>query len=144
MIFISFCFFIWLSHKILSSMLWVLFPFVAVFGSKYTCTYCDILWTEKRSCQPVYLSVCLHICFSCPVFRNFQNMKHSKLFQRVSFAMLELNRPNYFDCSKVSKLPFLPFLPLFYLEVIQPTRKIRPYSSSATSNEYESPFCFQF
>ena len=76
--------------------------------------------------------------------RNFRNTKHSKLLQRVSFAVLQLNRPNYLDCSKVSKLPFLPFVTLFYLGVMQPTRKIRPYLSSATSNEYDSQFCFQF
>ena len=34
--------------------------------------------------------------------------------------------------------------PLFYGEVMQPTKKIWPYSSSATQNQHESIFVFRF
>ena len=46
--------------------------------------------------------------------------------------------------SVVSKISFLPFFPLFFGKVMQPTKKIWPYSSSATQNQHESIFCFSF
>ena len=47
-------------------------------------------------------------------------------------------------CSADSKIPFLPFFPLFYGELMQPTKKIRPHSSSATQNQHEKMFSFSF
>ena len=60
--------------------------------------------------------------------------------------MLFLNKTAQTVCIEVSSqnILFLPFFPLFYGEVMQPTTKIWPYSSSATQNLYESIVCFSF